>query len=432
MATETKSCVRELTVEVPLEAVERETDRVTKEFARVAKLPGFRPGKAPAELVRRRFWDDIKSEVLRNLIPTAVENACREKNLSPVDNPAIADLEFEPARPLRFKASFEVLPELELREYKGLEVEPARVELTEDDLEKELEALRERAATFEPVEGRPAEKGDTVVARLVGVVTEPKENREPIVLEEAFVELGGDTTVEAFSEGLKGVRAGEERTFSVPYPSDYPQADLAGRTVAFTAKVNRVQRKQLAALDDAFAQRVGDAKTLEELKAKLRAHLEEARAFREKELTRQRLLEELLARHDFPVPEALVERSLDARLERQVRALVAQGIDPRRVDVDWRKARRAGREGAVREARLALLLGRIAAAEKIEVSAEEVDRELTRMAAEGGPSPEALRARLTKEGRLGSIKSAIRSEKVIEFLLTHARLSAPGREKKSR
>lgn len=427
MATETNPCRRELEIEIPVEVVERETEQVTRALARQVRLPGFRPGKAPPQLVRQRFWEDIKAEVLRSLVPASLETAFRERNLVPVGEPAIAELHFEPQQPLRFKASFEVLPEIKLGDYKGLEFELARVELTEEDLERELEALRERAATFEPVEGRAAEEGDTVVASLVGVLTETKEKREPIVLDAVQVHLGAENTLAAFNDGLRGAVAGEERHFSVAYPEDYPQGNLAGHTVAFTARVKGVQRKLLPALDDNFARQVSDCQTLEELRGKLRARLEEVRAQRERDLTRQRVLDALLARHEFPVPEALVERQMHARLERQVRSLVAQGIDPRRVDVDWQRAWRAGREAAQRDTRLALLAERIAQAEGIEATEEDTSQEIERLARQGRQSPEAVRARLTKEGNFDSLNSAIRSEKVVDFLLAHARLPAPGR-----
>jgi len=427
VATETNTCQRELEIEIPAETVERETERVTREFARQARLPGFRPGKAPAELVRRRYWDDIKSEVLHHLIPASLENAFKERELAPVGDPAIAELTFEPAKPLRFKATFEVLPEIRLGDYKGLEVEPARVELTDEDLERELEGLRQRAGTYEPVADRAAADGDTVVAAFLGVVIQPKEKRDPITLDDVHVEVAGEGTLSAFSDGLRGTRPGEERQFSVAYPADYPEADLAGRTVAFTARVKEIKQRKLPALDDAFAQRVSDTKTLEELKAKLREGLEQARAARERQLGERRLLEALLARHDFPVPEALVERQLDARLERQVRALLAQGIDPRRAPMDWGRLRREQRPGATQDVQLSLLLERIAQAEKLEATEEEISRELERLAGEAGQSGEAVRARLTKEGGLGRIKSAVRSEKVIEFLRSHARFTAPNR-----
>ena len=437
MATETKSCVRELEVEIPAEVVERETERVTKQLARVAQLPGFRPGKVPPQIVRRRFWEDIRGEVLHKLVPGALETAVRENKLTVVGEPEIRDLEFEPEKPLRFRASFEVLPEFELKDYKSLEVEPAKIELTDEDLEHELEALREQAATYEPVEGRAAEDGDTVMAKLTGVVTDTKEERQPasaeasagrpIVLEQATINIGEENTLPAFSEGVRGASVGDQRQFSVTYPEDYREASLAGRTVAFTAETKKISRKKLPELNDEFARQAGEFASLEELRAKLRQRLEAAREAREKELTRQRLLEALVTLHDFPVPDALIERHLDNRLERRMRGLMAQGLDPRRMEVDWQRLRESGRDAAAQEARLYLLLDRIASAENITASDDELSAEIARMAAGSRQTPEALRARLTKEGRLDSLRGAIRSEKVVDFLLSHARLTAPGR-----
>lgn len=427
MTPDTNTCQRELEIEIPAEVVEKETQRVTREFTRLARIPGFRPGKAPAELVRRRFWDDIKSEVLHSLIPSSLQNAFREGNLNPVGNPSIAELQFEPAKPLRFKASFEVLPEFTLGEFKGLSVEAAKVEVTDQDVEQELERLREQAATYVPVEDRPAEDGDTVVASLVGVVTNAKEKREPLVLDEVEVHLGEEGTMEAFSQGLQGVRAEEERQFNAPYPDGYPDARLAGQTVAFTARVKAVRQKQLPALDDEFAQQVGNYKTVQELTQKLRQDMQQAAARQEKELTQQRLLDELLSRHEFPLPETLVQHQIDMRLERRVRALVAQGIDPQQVQVDWAKVRRDQREGAIRDLKLGLLLERIAKVENLQSTEEEVASEIERLAQSSNQTPEAVRARLTKEQGLDRIESAIRSEKVIEFLHSQARIAAPGR-----
>ena len=427
MTPDTNTCQRELEIEIPAEVVEKETQRVTREFTRLARIPGFRPGKAPAELVRRRFWDDIKSEVLHSLIPSSLQNAFREGNLNPVGNPSIAELQFEPAKPLRFKASFEVLPEFTLGEFKGLSVEAAKVEVTDQDVERELERLREQAATYVPVEDRPAEDGGTVVASLVGVVTNAKEKREPLVLDEVEVHLGEEGTMEAFSQGLRGVRAEEERQFNAPYPDGYPDARLAGQTVAFTARVKAVRQKQLPALDDKFAQQVGNYKTVQELTQKLRQDMQQAAARQEKELTQQRLLDELLSRHEFPLPEALVQHQIDMRLERRVRALVAQGIDPQQVQVDWAKVRRDQREGAIRDLKLGLLLERIAKVENLQSTEEEVASEIERLAQSSNQTPKAVRARLTKEQGLDRIEIAIRSEKVIEFLHSQARIAAPGR-----
>jgi len=423
MARENNTCVRELEVEVPAEAVEKELERVTREFARLARIPGFRPGKAPMQLVRSRFSEEIRNEVLQTLIPEHFENAAREKNLHPIADPRIDKLEFEPGKPLRFRARFEVLPEIELGDYKGLEIEPVKLEVTDEDVQRELAALRERAAILEAVEGRTVEDGDTAVVSLFSVTTQPKEkSSKPIVVEETLCHVGAETTLEAFSQRLRGAQVGEEREIEVTYSEDYPEPELAGRTVTYTAKLKAIKHKRLPELDDDFAQQAGEYKTLAELKQKIRENLEAARARREKELTRQRLLDALLARHDFPVPQTLVENQLDSRLKRQVRALVLQGLDPQRLDIDWPRLRNAERPAAEREVRLGLLLEKIAQAEKLEVSAAEVEQEVARLAQQRGQSIEAVRARLTSEGGLDRIKRGLWSDKLIEFLYSRARL----------
>ena len=423
MASETNACLRELEVEVPAEVVEKELARVTREFARLARIPGFRPGKAPAQLVRTRFDEEIKREVLQTLIPEHFENAAREKNLHPITDPRIDKLEFEAGKPLRFRARFEVLPEIALGDYKGLEIERVKLEVDDEDVVRELEALRERVAVLEPVEDRAVEDGDTAVVSLFGVVTQPKEkSSKPIVVEEALCHVGVETTLEAFSQGLRDARVGEERQIEVSYSEDYPERELAGRTVVYTAKVKAIKRKRLPELDDDFAQQVGEYKTLEELKRKICENLEAARARREKELTRQRLLDALLARHDFPIPQTLVENQLDSRLERQVRALVVQGLDPQRLDIDWPRLRSAERPAAEREVRLGLLLEKIAQAEQLAVSEAEVEQEVARLVEQSGQSVEAVRARLTSQGGLDRIRRAVRSDKVVEFLYSQARL----------
>ncbi|MFQ5925950.1 MAG: trigger factor [Terriglobia bacterium] len=423
MAGEPNSCWRELEVEVPAEVVEREMERVTREFARAVRIAGFRPGKAPANLVRSRFKDEIRSEVLHALIPDSFESAVREKRLRPVSGPRIEKLEFEPDKPLRFRATFEVLPEIRLENYHGLEIEPVKLEVREEDVARELEALREQAATLEPVAGRAVDHGDTAVVSLVGSVTRPKEaGRKPIVLEEVLCHVGAETTLEAFTQGLRGAHAGEERTIEVNYPEDYPEKELAGRSVSYQAKVKAIKHKQLPELDDEFAQQVGEFKTLDELKRKIRENLEAARARRERELTQQRLLDALLAPHDFPVPEALVEDQMDTRLERQVRVLLSQGIDPRRLDIDWARLRRQQHQAAERDVRVGLLLERIGETESIEVTESEVEQEVARIAQQSAQSTAAVRARLTSAGELDKIRRAIRNEKAVEFLLAHARV----------
>ena len=422
--TETNTCLREIEVEIPAERVEKETKKVVREYARVARIPGFRPGKAPAEMIRRRFWDDIRGEVLHNLLPDSLSSALQDKKFQPVGRPEITDLKFDPDEPVRYKASFEVFPEITLQEYKGLAAPAGKIELTDKDVDTELGRLREQHAAFDPVTDRPAEDGDSVVASMTGTfVSSEDEGREPLRLENAEITLGADETLPGFTKGLHGVQAGEQRQFAFDYPKDYHEESLAGRTVAFEAEVTAVRRKQLPELDDELAQQVGDYRTLKDLKAALREKMEQSRTQMEKQVTQQNVLDALLGAHDFPVPEALVEQQMTSRVERRMRALLSQGIDPRTAQVDWRKIRAEQREGALREVRIGLLLERIAATEGLHPSEEEISQEIARLAEQSNQTPDALRARLTKDEGLDRIQSAVRSDKVIEFLVSHATLT---------
>jgi trigger factor len=429
--TEANACLREIEVEIPAEAVSKETQKVVRQIAKAARIPGFRPGKAPAQLIRQRYWDDIRGEVLQNLLPDSLETALKEKDFRPIARPEIIDLKFEPEEPVRYKASFEILPEITLDDYKGLSAPKGTIEMTDEDIDHELEHLREQHATFEPVEGRPAKAGDSVIATLTGTLVKPAEEaREPLELENAEIVLGADQTIKDCSEGLMGAEADEERKFDVVYPKDFNEPSLAGRTFAFTAKVTALKRKELPKLDNKLAQLAGDYKTLKDLKKAMRERMEERRGAMEKQVTEKNVLDALLAAHDFPVPAALVEQQMDSRLERHARTLMGQGIDPRTAQVDWQKIRDEQRDGAEREVRLGLLIEKIAEAEDIDASEEDVTAEIDRVSAQANQPAEALRARLTKEGGLDRIKSAVRSDKVIQFLISHAKLTTQKADKK--
>jgi trigger factor len=418
MSTAT-SCWREIELEIPAEQVQAEEERIARELARVARVPGFRPGRAPVSLIRRRFADDIRSEVIQNLVPDWLEKALAERGWQPVSRPRVERVDFADTGALRFTAAFEVLPEFELQPYRGLEVEVEAVDVTEADVERALEQLREQMATLVPVEGRAAQDGDYVLLKLTGT---PAGGGEPVHSDNAVCRLGDEETLPAFTENLRGAVAGETRRFEVTYPEDFPDPKLRGRRFTFRAEVVAVKEKKLPELDDAFARATGQAETLEELRTRLRQQLEQAREERQRQQVREKVLDRLVAMYDFPVPEALVERQLDARLERAVRRLLAQGIDPRGLNVDWAGLRQRQRERALADVRAEILLDRIAQAEGIEVTEEEFAQQLERMARRTGESVEALRARLTREGVLDTMKAKARSEKTLDWLCQQARI----------
>jgi trigger factor len=413
------TCRRELELEIPAEDVQKAVTRVANEFAKVARVPGFRPGKAPVTLIRRRFADEIKGEVLQSLLPPKIESAVQDQKLVPVTQPHVDKVDFAENGPVKFVASFEVLPEFTLGQYKDLEIEVESVAVTDADVEKTLEELRDRAATLAPVEGRPIADGDIARLKLAGTSAD---GGEPLEADSVDCQVGGEQTMAPFNENLRGASIGEHREFEVPYPADFPDPKLSGKTYHYAVEILGIQEKQKPELNDEFAQKVSDAKTIEELRAKIRQNLEAAQDHRQKDEAREKVLAKIVAAHDFPVPEALVEQQMDARLERAVRTLAAQGVDPRAMNVDWAAMRRRQRDRAVEDVKAELLLDRIANEEKIEVPEEDVDRELNELAERSGESAIALRARLTKQGTLDRIKSKLQSDKTLEWLCQSSRI----------
>jgi len=413
------SCRKELDLEIPAEEVSKATEKVAKEFARVARVPGFRPGKAPISLIKRRFADDIKGEVLQTLVPEHVEKAVAEQKLTPVSQPQVDKLEFNEGQPLKFRASFEVLPEFSLGDYKNLEIEMPEMKITDESVANTLAEMQQRAATFAPVEGRPVQNDDFVQVKLLGT---PEGGGEPLQAESVLCHVGAEETMEPFNENLRGTNVGDHKKFDVDYPADYPDAKLAGKKFHYDVDILDIKTKKLPELNDDFAKDVSDVASLDELKKKVHEGLEHERDHRQKELQSEKIIAELVKLHDFPVPESLVEHQMDVRLERVVRSLAQQGVDPRAVNVDWVSLRKRQEERARDDVKAELVIDRIASEEKIDITEEELQHELEHMASHTSESAEAVRARLTKQGALDRMKAKLRSDKTIDWLAQNAKV----------
>src|ERR1700733_7322390 len=296
------TCRRELDLEIPAETVQKAVARVAKEFARVARVPGFRPGKAPITLIRRKFADDIKSEVLQSLVPEQIERAMTDSKMIPVTQPQVDKVDFTETGPVKFRASFEVLPEFELGQYKDLEVEIDDVKIEDADVDKGIEELRDRAATFVPVEGRAIADGDYAQLKLNGI---PQGGGEPLEADSVLCHVGGEETTGPFNQNLRGASIGDHKNFDVTYPSDYPDPKLQGKTYTYAVEVLGIKEKKRPELTDEFAKDLGEGQTVEELRTKVRENLEAARSHRLSEQTREKLLAKIVQSHDFPVPQAL-------------------------------------------------------------------------------------------------------------------------------
>lgn len=423
--TEAKdACVREVEVEVPADVVARETESVVEKYRKAVRLPGFRKGKAPATIIRQRFEGEVKGEVVETLVPRYFQQEMVRQKLEPVSQPRISDLDLKPGEPLRFKAKFEVLPEIELAGYETLRPELEDVKVTDEEVEQAVEHLRQQQATFTAVDDRALADGDFAQVSFRGT---PKEGGgQPASMDSVLVEIGGSKTVQEFSENLRGGRAGEERSFDVHYPADFADTRLAGKTTSYTVSIQGVKQRAIPELNDDFAKELGDFQTLDDLRRRLREQMETERTQHAEHVAKEKLVDQLVEAHDFPVPESLVEHQVDVRLERGLRALAMQGMradDMKKMDLA--KLRDGQREGARKEVKASLLLEKIAERENIEVSDQEVAQEIEALAKHTQQTPDEVRARLTRDGALDRIRNRIRSDKTLDFLFRRSAADGP-------
>jgi len=411
-------CKRTLEITVPADEVEAETGRVVADFQKRAKLPGFRPGKAPASLIRRQFESDIRQQVLENLVPKHLRKQFEDDNLQVVGTPDISEVHFHAGEPLRFRAEFEVVPEIELGDYRNLTVPYHDPEISDEDVSRRLEEIREQKADYVNVDPRPVEDGDYAVLELrsIGGV-----EGEPIRQDEMMLEIGGGDTIAAFTENLRGLTPGDEREFDVPYPEDYGQPRLAGKTVRFHVRLKGIRRKELPEINDEFAQDMGDFRTVDELREALRKTMFAQQQMESQRAAKDRLVAMLVDQHEFPVPETFVDRQIRSRVEQSLRSLAAEGVDPKTIQLDWEKVKSSQRDQATREVKASMLLSRIADREAISATRDEVDREVERIAKQQREPFAAVRLRFEKDGTLGRIASHIQTEKTLNFLFEHSR-----------
>jgi trigger factor len=413
---ETRKNVR---VEIPSDVVDAEIDRIARDYSKKARIPGFRPGKAPARVIKQRFKDQILHDVAHDLIPRAMDDALRERGVEPVDTPDVRDVNIEEGRPLTFTASFDTVPSFEPGDLTTISLQRPAVAIDEDAVNGALQRLRDRAARHEPVEGRGVDHGDTVTMDLAR--RDP--NGTSDTHKDVTVELGAKANPPGFDDQLLGLDAGATKSFTIHYPQDYPIGELAGTEVSYTVTIKGLKRRVVPELDDEFAKDLGEFETLDALKTRVREDLEhEARHAADREV-RTELMKQLAARLPFEVPASLVQREIDRRLEDFARRLIDQNIDPRQAGVDWNAFRESQREVAREAVAAALVLDEVTRREQLEVTDEEVEREVGRYAERTGRTPAAVRAALEKEGGLSRVYAGLRREKSIDFAMSRATIA---------
>jgi len=414
-------CKKSLEITVPVAEVEAETARVVAELQKKVRRPGFRPGKVPPALIRSNFGADIREKVVESLAGRHFRQAAEKDNLKVVGSPHVEDVHFHAGEPLRFQVHFEVAPDFELGEYRDIEVVYQEPAVSDEDVDKRVEGLREQKAEYLNIDPRPAADGDYAVVSLESIAGL---SGEPIKQDELMLHVGGEDTLAAFTENLRGMTPGEEKEIEVSYPAGYGEERLAGKTVRFRAALKVIRRRELPEVNDEFARDLGDFQNLEELRQGLRKAVYSEREYEAQRKAKDELVEKLVERHEFPVPEAYLDRQIENHVQNYLRMMAARGVDPRNVKLDWQKIRESQKDKAARDVRASLILERVADREAIAATNEEVDREVQRIARQEREPVAAVRMKLEKEGDLYRIASRIRTEKVLSFLFEHARKRA--------
>ncbi|HYY58888.1 MAG TPA: trigger factor [Pyrinomonadaceae bacterium] len=419
---------KEIKIEIEAESLRAEYDRVSDRYAKLANVPGFRRGHAPRSVVRTRFKDEIRGEVLRELVPQAIQDAITEHDLQVLGEPDVhldnsEGLDKMGAEPLSVHVHVEVLPEVALGQYKGLEAARSTRPVADDDVESVIEGLREASASLQPVEDRPSEPGDTVTINVHGTfVGAPEE--EPIDVEEVEVVLGGEGVQQEFTDNLTGVRADEVKTFRVKYPEDFTSKGLAGKEVDYTATITSVRRKELPDVDDEWAQSLGEGfESVATLRERVREDLEKRAGVESEHRLRSAVMRKLVEAHPFEVPEMLIEHQTNQLLQSVMRDMMGRGVDPRQQQLNWDAVRGQLRDQASADVRGSLLLERIADEEQIEVTDEEIEAEINSLAAHSRQSVEEVRAALTKQGGERSIADRLRNRKALDLIVENASVS---------
>ena len=416
--TDVSATQKTLTIEIPVDVVAAEINRVAKGYTKQARIPGFRPGKVPTTLVKQRFKEQILHDVAHGLIPRAVDEALQQRGIEPVDTPNIKDVALEEGQPLTFTAAIETVPPFDVGDLSTIEATRHATDVNDEAVEKTLQQLRQRGAKHEPVENRGVEDGDTVVLDIERKDAEGKPDRH----EDVSLELGSPANPPGFDAQLLGLRTGETKTFTTHFPEDYTVKEMANTDVEYTVTVKDIRRKVLPELDDEFAKDLGAFDSLSALRDRVRADLQQESEEHARQHLRTDVLKQLSDRVTFDLPPSLVEREMDRRIEEFASRLMQQKVDPRQAGIDWGQFRESQREPARASVASALALDEIARREGLTVSVEDIDKEIERFAVRAGRTPAALRAQLEKEGSVARLAAGLRREKAVDLVLSRARI----------
>lgn len=421
---------RELTIEIDAASLKESYGRISRKYAQRASVPGFRKGYAPVDVVRLRFKDEIKSEVLQDVIPGKVSEAILEHDLQPLTEPHLhlkddQNIVVNGSQPLSLHVHVEVMPDIPEPKYKDLEVTRRVKPVTDSEVEDLISERLQREAALMPVEGRPSEIGDTVIADLEGRF-EDQPDADPIVANDLEVPLGDEVIEKAFTENLIGVSEDDEKEFTVSYPAEFSSEALAGKTVNYRAKIKSVGRSETPELNDEWAKSLDEGyESLSDLRQKLRADLEKYSHADADARVKNNAIAKLLEQNPFEVPNVLIENQTRKLLNDFASDLQQRGVDLEKVETDFvQMAYHNMRQQAERDVRGAMLLDKIGGVEKVEVTDAEIDEEISKLAEYYRASPEEVRQSLEKQGGgVDDIRGNLKTRKTIESVVSYAKVT---------
>ena len=415
------SIKKKVSIEISVDQVAQEVESFYKDLGKKAKIKGFRPGKVPRNILERYFKDYVKTEVIQKLIQESYPTALSESHLHPVSDPTIDPGELESGKPFQYSATLEVKPEIALEGYLGLNIEGKKEEVKEEEVEGRLKSLQNLHANLKTIqESRPIQKGDFVIvdydAKMDG---KPLEEAKAI---DSTVEVGSGRFIPTFEEKLIGLKTDEEGEIEVSFPEDYGYKKWAGKTISFHVKVKEIKEKILPVLDDEFAKDLGDYSTLAELKAKLQEEIErEKQSVLDRQLKDQ-MVELLLQKSKFDVPESLVEGQTKTLVSDTKLRLASQGLKMDSLDVSDEKLQQDYRETAMKQVRTFLILEKIADQEGIKVTDDEADNRLREISERTRQKFDVVKRYYEKNELIPEVKAGIMNEKTLNFLLEKANI----------
>ncbi len=403
----------EIEIEIPEAETAEEMKRITAQYSSRAKVRGFRPGKAPEEIIKRMYYPDIKETLINSLVPKALNKELKERNIVPAGQPIVTDLHFREGEPLRFKAKVDVWPELHLPEYKNIRVKKRKASVSEKELNESLEELRLKSAQYTPVEDRGVVDGDYVVAEIKGQDTKTKRF---LPTEKVVVLAGHPENEEILNQNLLGLKPNDQCKFTIRYQKDHKNKKLAGREINYDLKIESIKEKMLPEIDDDFAKDLGDYKNLDDLKTKLKDQLLESKKKGLRREMAEEIIKEISEKMALELPESVIEHEYNAQLNRRLSAVSQQDLS--KVDLECLK--KNVRESAVQNIKNHIILKKIAEKEKLEVTEEEITEEMKAMARSHNVPLARVVESINKEGKKEELKENLLLKKTVDFLVKSA------------